>query len=434
MSGPLVGVCGVAGLLALIFARVPVGVALGVTGIVGYAALDGWHRAFLVLGRTPYDLASAYSLSVLPLFILMGTVATRSGMSRELFEAANAVFAGRRGALSMATIGGCAGFAAISGSSVATAATFTSIAVPEMRRYGYDLRLATGSIAAAGTLGILIPPSVIMVIYALLAEESVPALFAAGMIPGILLAFLFVGVVWVIAQVRPEWAPAGPSMPWRDRLRTAKAMWKLVLLFGLAVGGIYTGWFSPTEAAGVASFAAIAIAFGTRAMSSVGELWACVLESLRTTALLMFIIVGAWIFAYFVVQTRVPVLIVDVIRYLELSPWQVLLSIIVFYIILGCFLDSVAIIVVTVPVFLPVVLSIGYDAVWYGVLMVVVVEVGLITPPVGLNIFVIRAQLPDVPLGIMFRGIVPFLAADAILIALLLIFPGIALWLPGVLY
>ncbi|HEX9835901.1 MAG TPA: TRAP transporter large permease [Alphaproteobacteria bacterium] len=433
MTPQLIGVYGIAALIVLTFLRVPLGAAMGLVGLAGYAAIDGWGKAFIVFGTTPYSLAS-YSFSVLPLFILMGTVATRSGMSRELFEAANAVFAGRRGALSMATIGGCAGFAAISGSSVATAATFTSIAVPEMRRYGYDLRLATGSIAAAGTLGILIPPSVIMVIYALLAEESVPALFAAGMIPGILLAFLFVGVVWVIAQVRPEWAPAGPSMPWRDRLRTAKAMWKLVLLFGLAVGGIYTGWFSPTEAAGVASFAAIAIAFGTRAMSSVGELWACVLESLRTTALLMFIIVGAWIFAYFVVQTRVPVLIVDVIRYLELSPWQVLLSIIVFYIILGCFLDSVAIIVVTVPVFLPVVLSIGYDAVWYGVLMVVVVEVGLITPPVGLNIFVIRAQLPDVPLGIMFRGIVPFLAADAILIALLLIFPGIALWLPGVLY
>jgi tripartite ATP-independent transporter DctM subunit len=432
MTPQIIGVYGIVGLVLLTFLRVPLGAAMGLVGLAGYAAIDGWDKAFIVFGTTPYSLAS-YSFSVLPLFILMGTVATRSGMSRELFEAANAIFAGRRGALSMATIGACAGFAAISGSSVATAATFTPIAVPEMRRYGYDMRLATGSVAAAGTLGILIPPSVIMVIYALLAEQSVPALFAAGMIPGVLLALLFVGVVWVIAQVRPDWAPAGESMPWRDRIRTARAMWKLVLLFGLAVGGIYTGWFSPTEAAGIASFAAIVIALAGRELS-VPQLWDCVLESLRTTALLMFIIVGAWIFAYFVVQTRVPVLLVETINEFSLAPWQVLVVILMFYIVLGCFLDSVAIVVVTVPVFLPVVMALGYDAVWYGVLMVVVVEVGLITPPVGLNVFVIRAQLPDVTLGTMFRGIVPFLAADAILIALLLIFPGIALWLPGVLY
>ncbi len=432
MTPQEIGALGIVALVLMTFARVPLGAAMGLVGLVGYAAIDGWERAFIVFGETPYGL-TLYAFSVLPLFILMGSVATRAGMSRELFAAANAIFAGRRGALPMATIGACAGFSAISGSSLATAATFTQIAVPEMRRFGYDERLATGSVAAGGTLGILIPPSVIMVIYALAAEESVPALFAAGMIPGLILTLLFVVVIWAVVRLRPDWAPVSARMAWRDRLVAALAMWKLLVLFGLAVGGIYTGWFSPTEAAGVASFAAIVIAVGTRQLDLEGFIES-VMETLRTTAMLMFIIIGAWIFAYFVVQTRVPVALVELIEFFGLPGWGVILIILAFYIILGCVLESVAIILVTVPVFLPVVIALGYDKVWYGVLMVVVVEVGLITPPVGLNIFVIRAQLPDVALGTVFRGIGPFLIADAVLIGLLLLFPGLALWLPGVLF
>ena len=240
-------------------------------------------------------------------------------------------------------------------------------------------------------------------------------------------------VIWVIARLRPEWAPAGPRLDWRERWGAARSMWKLLVLFGLAVGGIYTGWFSPTEAAGVASFAAIVIAFATSDFSW-KDFVASLDETLRTTGMLLFIITGAWIFAYFVVQTRLPVALVELIEFFELAPWAVIMIILVFYIILGCVLDAVAIILVTVPVFLPVVTALGYDPVWYGILMVVVVEVGLITPPVGLNIFVIRAQLPDIALGTVFRGIVPFLAADAALIALLLLFPQLALWLPGILY
>jgi tripartite ATP-independent transporter DctM subunit len=432
MSPQAIGAIGVVILIGLTLLRVPLGAAMGLVGLVGYAAIDGWDKAFIVLGNTPYSLVN-YSFSVLPLFILMGTVATRSNMSQELFHAANAVFAGRRGALPMATIGACAGFSTISGSSLATAATFTQIAVPEMQRYGYDNRLATGSVAAGGTLGILIPPSVIMVIYALAAEESVPMLFAAGMIPGLILAFLFLAVVWVMVRLHPEWAPKCPRMPMGERLKAVLSMWKLVLLFGLAVGGIYTGWFSPTEAAGIASFAAIVIAFATRQLGWRG-LYECVIETLRTTAMLMFIIVGAWIFAYFVVQTRLPVGLIDIIKHFDLAPWAVIMMILVFYIVLGCALDAVAIILVTVPVFLPVATAMGYDSVWYGILMVVVVEIGLITPPVGLNIFVMRAQLPEVPLATMFTGIAPFLVADGILIALLMLFPQIALWLPGILF
>ena len=432
MTDQTIGFLGILALVTMTFARVPLGAAMGLVGLVGYAAIDGWEKACIVFGETPYGLIN-YSFSVLPLFILMGSVATRSGMSQELFVAANAIFAGRRGALPMATIGACAGFSAISGSSLATAATFTQIAVPEMRRYGYDERLATGSVAVGGTLGILIPPSVIMVIYALAAEESVPHLFAAGMIPGLVLTLLFVMVIWVIARLRPEWAPPGPDMPMRDRLKAASSMWKLVVLFGFAVGGIYTGWFSPTEAAGIASFAAIVIAAGSRQLDF-RQFIDCVVDTLRTTAMLMFIIMGAWIFAYFVVQTQLPKALINVIDFFELAPWAVILVILVFYIILGCVLDAVAIILVTVPVFLPVVVALGYDTVWYGILMVVVVEVGLITPPVGLNIFVIRAQLPDISLVTVFKGIGPFLIADAILILLLLLFPQLALWLPGILF
>ena len=432
MSVQAIGSLGVIVLVALTLMRVPLGAAMGLVGLAGYAAIDGWDKAFIVFGTTPFSLTH-YSFSVLPLFILMGTVATRSNMSQELFVAANAIFAGRRGALPMATIGACAGFSAISGSSLATAATFSQIAVPEMRRYGYHDQLATGSVAAAGTLGILIPPSVIMVIYALAAEESVPMLFAAGMIPGLLLALLFLITVFVVSRVKPEWAPVGPMMPWSERIRAIGALWKLALLFGLAVGGIYGGWFSPTEAAGIAAFTAILIGFATRQLTW-RVLYECIMETLHTTAMLMFIIVGAWVFAYFVVQTQLPSGLIDLIKYFNLAPWAVIAMILVFYIILGCVLDAVAIILVTVPVFLPVVTSMGYDPVWYGILMVVVVEIGLITPPVGLNIFVIRAQLPDIELTTIFKGIVPFLVADLVLIVLLLLFPQIALWLPGILF
>jgi C4-dicarboxylate transporter DctM subunit len=432
MTAQAIGGIGIAALIVLTLLRVPLGAAMGLVGLAGYAAIDGWDKAFLVFGATPFALTH-YSFSVLPLFILMGNVATRSNMSQELFHAANAIFAGRRGALPMATIGACAGFSAVSGSSLATAATFTQIAVPEMRRYGYDIRLATGSVAVGGTLGILIPPSVIMVIYALAAEESVPQLFAAGMIPGLILTLLFMAVIWVMVRLRPEWAPAGPKMPMGERVKAVLAMWKLLLLFGIAVGGIYTGWFSPTEAAGIAAFVAIVIGFATRQLT-LRAFWDSIVETLLTTGMLMFIIVGAWIFAYFVVQTKLPNGLIDMIRAFDMAPWMVITVILIFYIILGCVLDAVAIILVTVPVFLPVAIALGYDSVWYGILMVVVVEIGLITPPVGLNIFVMRAQLPDVPLGTLFAGIAPFLVADGILILLLLLFPEIALWLPSVLF
>lgn len=433
MSDQLIGVFGLGAVLGLILLRVPVGVALGMVGLFGYAAVDGWERALIAAGSTPYDLSTGYALTVVPLFILMGVVASHAGMSRELYQAANAVFSGLRGALAMSTIGACAGFGAVCGSSLATAATMSRVAVPEMLRFGYDERLATGAVASGGTLGILIPPSVILVIYAIVAERGVPELFAAALIPGVVLAALHIVVIGAIARLQPERVPRSPAMSLGERLAALTGMWKLVILFGIAVGGIYSGFMSPTEAAAIAAFVAIVIAFATRTMNLRG-LRAALLDTIWTTAILFFIVIGAFLFAYFMVQTQLPAKLSSWVQGLDLAPYIVMLILVAFYVLLGCFLDSISMILITVPVFLPLVESIGYDAVWFGILVVVVVEVGLITPPVGLNIFVIRAQLPEVALGTVYRGVVPFLAADAALIGLLLLVPALALWLPRLLY
>ncbi|MCL4801198.1 MAG: TRAP transporter large permease [Burkholderiales bacterium] len=430
MSAQAIGLAGVVLLVALVFARIPVAIALALVGALGYAAIDGAHTALTVLGKVPFELAQAYSLSVLPLFIMMGVVASKANMSNELFRAANAVFSGFRGALASATIGACAAFGCISGSSLATAATMARVAVPEMTRHGYHLPIAAGAVASGGTLGILIPPSVILVIYALIAEESIGRLFAAALVPGILLAALHVLVIVVLGRVRPDWLPKVPAMPLAERLRAGIGMWKLLLLFFLAVFGIYLGWFSPTEAAAVASFAAIVIAFATRAIG-VRQFLDALLETVYTSAMLFFIVIGAFIFSRFVVLTQLPAEIAGWAQGSGLGVVPIMIVIVALYVVLGMFLESVSMVLITVPVLLPLMHALGFDAVWFGIFVTVLAEVGLITPPVGLNVFVIRSQVPDISLGAVFRGVVPFLAADAVLVALLVGAPAIALWLPA---
>ncbi|HUG79331.1 MAG TPA: TRAP transporter large permease [Burkholderiales bacterium] len=432
MSNLGIGVVGVAVLLAVLFIRVPIGVALALVGVCGYAAMDGWRNAITALGSVPYELASAYSLSVVPLFILMGAVATRANMSSELFGAANAVFSGFRGALTNATIGACAAFGSICGSSIATAATFSKVAIPEMRRHGYDAGLAAGAVASAGTLGILIPPSVILAIYSLVAEESLVKLFAAALLPGLLLATLYVLVVLVLARAVPHWTPYVAPMKLGERLRAARGMWKLAALFFLAVVGVYLGWFSPTEAAAVASFAAIAIGFATRALGLRGLVEA-LLDTVFSTAMLFFIIVGAFIFSRFIVLARVPNELVAFVTETGMSPASIVLAVILLYFLLGTFLEEVSTILITVPVIMPLMLSIGYDGVWFGIFVTVMATIGLISPPVGLTVFVIQAQNPDIPVTRIYLGTLPFLAADFVLLGLLLAFPALALWLPAAL-
>jgi C4-dicarboxylate transporter, DctM subunit len=436
VSSLAIGLAGVLALLVALFARVPIAVALALTGMLGYAAIDGWQTALDVMGAVPFELASvrsnAYAFSVVPLFILMGAVASRAGMSRELYDAANAIFSGFRGALTNATIGACAAFGSICGSSIATAATFSKVAIPEMRRHGYDGGLAAGAVASAGTLAILIPPSVMLAIYSLVAEQSLPKLFAAALIPGLLLAALYVFVAWLIARLRPDWAPYVAPMPIRRRLRAALSLWKLGILFFFAVVGIYLGWFSPTEAAAVAAFAAIVIGFATRALSW-HLLVEAFLETVHSTAMLFFIVIGAFIFARFMVLTRIPNELARVVGEWGLSPIVIVMAVIALYFLLGTFLEEVSTILLTVPVIMPLMASLGYDPIWFGVFVTAMCTIGLISPPVGLTVFVIQSQNPDIPAARIYLGTLPFLAADFVLVALLVAFPALALWLPAVL-
>ncbi|MBX9829612.1 MAG: TRAP transporter large permease [Xanthobacteraceae bacterium] len=433
MSVAAIGGLGVALLLVLIFLRVPIAVALATSGLIGYAAIDGWPRALTMFGSVPYTLASAYSLSVIPLFILMGAVAARGNMATELFQACNAVFSGIRGALANATIGACALFGAICGSSIATAATFSRVAIPEMQRHGYNPAFAAGAVASAGTLDVLIPPSVLIAIYAIVAEQSLIKLYAAAFIPGFVLAGLYVAAVWIVAAIRPHWIPKVEPMPLRVRLSASLGMWKLGVLFFFAVFGIYLGWFSPTEAAAMAAFAAIVIAFATGAMGWRGLL-ECLLETVYTTAAIFFIVVGAFVFSRFIVLTQFPNELTKWTQVAGLTPFWIIMAVMALYVVLGTFLDEVSTILITVPVTLPLINSIGYDGIWFGIFVTVMCTIGLISPPTGMTVFVIQAQHPEIPVMRIYLGTLPFLAADFVLVALLIFVPSLALWLPRVLY
>ncbi|KPQ21270.1 MAG: TRAP transporter, DctM subunit [Rhodobacteraceae bacterium HLUCCA24] len=433
MSAQLIGVAASLGLVVLIFLRVPVAIALLTVGTLGYALVDGLRPALFTLGTTPFDLAQAYSFSVVPLFLLMGVVMSRTSIAREMFDAFNALVSGRRGGLAVATVGACAGFGAVCGSSLATASTMTRVCIPEMRRLGYSDAVASGVVASGGTLGILIPPSIVLIIYAIVAQESVPALFAAALLPGLLLAALHVVVVAGLARIVPDQLPAGDRMDWGERLAAVIGMWKMLLIFALAVGGIYLGWFSPTEAASVGAALAIAIGFLTRELT-LATLADAVRETVTISGALFAIILGALMFGYFMVQSRIPATLGDWITAQDLAPVMVILFFVVVYLVLGCFLDTISMVLITVPVFLPIIVELGYSAVWFGILVLLAAEVGLITPPVGLNIFVIRAQQKDIPLGTIYRGILPFLLAHLAAVGLLVAWPALALWLPSVLY
>lgn len=431
MTPQLIGVAGIFVLVAMIFVRVPVAAALMIVGLGGYWTIDGSHTALITLGEVPFNIAQAYSLSVVPLFLLMGVVAARTKMASELYAAANAIFSGMRGGLAMGTVGACAGFGAICGSSLATASTMTRVSIPEMRKYGYSDAIASGVVASGGTLGILIPPSIILIIYAIIAQESVPVLFAAALLPGLLLTLLHIAVLWVLARTRPEEIPA--ETPSSGGWRAIAALWKLVLLFGVVIGGIFGGFFSPTEAAAIGAALAILLGFVTRQLSF-PALISGFAETVRTTGTLFLIILGAFMFAAFMVQSRIPATLGDWIVAQNTDALAIILFLVLIYLILGCFLDSVSMILITVPVFLPIVEAAGYSAVWFGIFLVIVTEIGLITPPVGLNIFVIRGQASDIPLPAIYRGILPFLVAQLASVAILIAIPGLALWLPEWLY
>jgi C4-dicarboxylate transporter DctM subunit len=433
MSPPLIGVCGVFILFALLILRVPIWIALVLVGFFGNVTVLGWQGAFALAGTAPFDVASGYTLSVVPLFILMGEVASESRLSAELFRAARVILSGFRGGLAVATLAASALFGAVSGSSLANAATMSRIALPELRKAGYDDGLATGCIAAGGSTDILIPPSIILVIYAAIAELSVPKLLAAGLIPGIVLTGLYVAVALAVVRVRPDYAPEGPSFNWRERVAALKEPWQFLALFIVTIGGIYAGIFSPTEAASIGAFGAILLGVLGRRLGG-ADLLRAIENTVIVSGLLFVIVIGANLFSFFIVQTHLPELLLDGARAYNLTGLTVLVLIIVGYILLGCFLEGIGMVLITVPVFQPVIVKFGYDPIWFAIIVVIMVEVGLIHPPVGMNLFVIQAQAPHIKITSIYRGIIPFLVAPLILIVLMFLFPGLALWLPKVLY
>ncbi|MBD1548586.1 TRAP transporter large permease [Roseibium aggregatum] len=433
MSASIVGLLFIAIMFVLLFLRTPVWLALAICGIAGNTALSNVQVAQFMAGSTTFDMASKYGLSVVPLFVLMGEIATSSRLSSELFSAARVIMSGLRGGLSVATICASGAFGAICGSSVATAATMTRIAMPEMRKAGYADAFSAGSVAAGGTLGILIPPSIILIIYGAIAEQSIPKLFAASMIPGIVLLILYAAIALFVAHRVSGQVPTADQVSFGERLKALLEPWQFYLLFIITIGGIYSGIFSPNEAAGVGTFAAIVISFLSRRLT-VENLIRALRTTTITSAVLFMIIIGASMFANFVVQTRLPNLLIETAQAVGLGPLMIMTLIIILYIILGCFLEGIGMVLITVPVFLPIVTSYGYDPVWFGVLVVIVVELGLITPPVGMNLFIIQAQAPEVSLKALYSGIGPFLIAPVFLILLLFLLPGLALWLPAALY
>ncbi len=434
----LEGLLGFAAVLVLVLLRVPIAFAMGFVGMIGFMIESGYRASISMTARLIIDTSQDYGLSVVPLFILMGLFVNKAGISRELYAASNAFLGHFRGGLAMATIVACGGFAAISGSSLATAATMSKVAMPEMRRFGYADKLSTASIAAGGTLGILIPPSVILVIYGLLTETSIGKLFVAGIIPGLLGVVLYLVAVQFTVWRDPEAGPAGERINLSGKLSALKDVWAVLLLFFLVIGGLYGVFdvppinlsFSPTEAAGMGAMGAFLIALARRRLSLADALEA-LRETAMTAASLFAVLIGAWIFSNFVNIAGLPTALSDMVTAYNLPPWMVMGLILLIYIALGCVFESLSMLLLTVPIFFPVVTGLGYDPIWFGIIVVVVTEISLITPPVGLNVFVLRAVVGDVPTATIFKGVTPFWMVDIIRLIILLTLPGLVLLLPN---
>jgi C4-dicarboxylate transporter, DctM subunit len=417
-------------LFAMLFSGIPIAFGMIMVGTAGFAYLSGWVPSLAMVGQVAFDTVLNYEFSVLPLFILMGNFITRSKLSEELYTASHAFLGHRKGGLAMATIVACAGFSAVCGSSLATAATMSKVAMPSMRRFGYADSLASGSIAAGGTLGILIPPSVILVLYGIMTETEIGKLFAAGFLPGLLGMVLYMLSANLVSRYNPKLGPAVDKTPWPERWAAMRGIWGILLLFSIVMGGIYLGVFSPTEAAGIGASGAFFFALARRTLNLKAFL-EVLIETGRTSTMVFVVLIGAIMFSNFVDVTRAPNQIQTFVEGLSIAPILVIMVILVIYIILGCVLDSIAMMLLTVPVFYPLVAGLGYDLIWFGIIVVVVIEISLITPPIGLNVYVLRATLPDVALGTIFRGVTPFIIADIIRLALLVLLPGFVMLLPN---
>ncbi|MEY2781847.1 MAG: hypothetical protein RL307_1551 [Pseudomonadota bacterium] len=417
-------------LFALMLLRVPVGMAMGLVGVCGFGYLSGWNPALKLIGQTSMRTVTDYNFGVIPMFMLMGALVTVSGMSRELFRSANAMIGHLRGGLGVATILACGGFAAVCGSSVATAATFSTVAYPEMRRHNYPQSFSTGVIAAGGTLGIIIPPSTVLAVYAILTQQDIGKLFIAGVIPGLLALLMYILTISVIVWFQPNLLPAGENKPWSERLASLKEVWGPLTLFIFVMVGLYAGLFTPTEAGGVGAIGALLIGLA-RGKLGKAELLEALLSATRTSAAVFTVLIGALIFGYFLTITQVPQNVTEFLTNLGVGKYGVLALIMLMYLILGCLMDAMAMIILTVPIIYPVILQLGFDPIWFGIIVVMVVELGLIHPPVGMNVFVIKSVIKDVSFSTIFKGVLPFIAMDLLRLVILIAFPILSLWLPN---
>jgi len=431
MSTNAVALTGFLSLFGLMLLRVPVGIAMGTVGVLGFGYMIGdMTPALKLLAQSPIRTATEPEFAVIPLFLLMGAFASASGMSRELFRASNTFLGHLRGGLGVATIAACGGFAAICGSSVATAATFSKVAYPEMRQFGYPQSFSTGVIAAGGSLGIMIPPSTVFAVYGLITEQDIGKLFIAGIIPGAIAVGMYMATINLMAFFRPGFLPKTPRHSWAERTAALRNVWAVILLFIFIIGGLYAGMFTATEAAGMGASGAFIIAVVRRKLSR-ADFWRCLVESLRTTAAVFTILIGALIFGYFLTITQVPQKLTVFLTGLGLGPYGVLVLILLMYLVLGCIMDAMAMIILTVPIVFPVITALGFDPIWFGVVIVMTVELGLIHPPVGMNVFVIKSVIRDVKLSTVFYGVMPFVLTDICRLAIVITFPILSIWLPS---
>jgi tripartite ATP-independent transporter DctM subunit len=430
MSLTAIGIIGILVLIIFLFSNMPVGFVMGLLGFLGFSYIKGFGPGLSILAKDVFEVFSSYGLTVVPLFVFMGQLSFYSGISRRLYDSAYVLLGSRKGGLAMATVGACAGFSAISGSTNATAATMATVTLPEMKRYGYDMGLATGTVAAAGSLGILIPPSVIFIVYGILTEQSIGKLFAAGIFPGILLSVLFLFVIYLRVLRNPSLAPPGPKTSIRKKIKSFIGVIETIILFGMVMGGIFFGIFTPTEAAAVGAFFTLVLAIVRKQLSWDGFLKS-IASTTRISCMVMVIVAGATVFGHFMAVTRVPFEISSWVANLPLPNFAIMIVIILIYLLGGCFMDAFAMIMLTIPIFFPVAEALGYDPIWFGVVIVLISEMGVITPPVGINVYVVYGVAKDVPLEVIFRGVLPMLLALLICNLIILIFPQIALFLPG---
>jgi len=438
MSPTIIGIIGIIIMILMFLTRMPVAFVMASVGLVGFSAVINHHAGLVLLSRNVYEVFGSYDLTTIPLFIFMGQLGFNSGISKRLYDVGYKFLGSTRGGLAMATVSACTAFGAVCGSSPATAATMATVGLPEMKRYNYDDELATGSVASGGGIGMIMPPSVVLIIYGILTEQSIGQLFVAGIFPALLVTLLFIIAIYIKCRFNPEQGPCGETFTWAEKLKALLGLGETLAVFTLVIGGIFIGLFTPTEAAAIGAFGVLVIAILRKQITWAGFVKS-LLETLRTSCMVMMLIAGAVIFGKFLAVTRIPFEIADWVNGLQMAPFMVMAIVIGIYFIGGCFMDALAFVTLTVPIFFPVVMELGYDPIWFGIIIVMVTEMGVITPPVGINVYVVYGVAKNVleqeiPLEKIFKGILPFLIAVIVGVIILIIFPQIILFLPQLMY